>query len=412
MRLRQHFVIGAVDQALLSLCNFSVGIYLINNASKVTYGLYVLGFALLLFCIGVHNALITTQMTVLHAKKCDARHSFCSALASGQYGIFLPMIALAIISVASMEYLDWLTQDISNIVITALAAMLGVMSREFARSHFFVNRRPGAVLVIDIIYIVAVVAGIAVAGTLFRDTLGLFTIATLGAASIISGLAGLAIARLRPTVSMSAVSGALRSAWPQGKWALIGVIVTTIQGQSYVYLLTAIGGPEQTADVNAAILLMMPISLLTVSTARILLPRWSTLRANSDHNRIVESARLVIAALIVVISIYTAMIAFAHKYITGLMLTQEYSVGPTMIILCGAVFLAQAIRSNFSLVLQAYERFRVVTVMSSVAAVAVVLAGVVLISAFGGIGSLMAMLIGELLLVLLLGREARYVTKP
>jgi len=411
MRLRQQFVIGAIDQAALSLCSFFVGIYLINNASKAAYGLYVLGFALLLFGIGLHNALITTQMTVLHANKCDSRHGFCSALASGQYTIFLPMVALLGIAAVSLEYLGWITQSILYVVIAALVALLGVMLREFSRSFFFVNRRLGAVLGIDAIYIVLVLVGLATAGALFRDTMNLAAIAALGVASLIAGLVGLWMAGLYPAKSMSAVSDALGSTWAQGKWASLGVVVTMIQGQSYVYLLTAIGGPEQTADVNATILLMMPVSLLTVTTARILLPRWSALRATGDHHRIVETARLTLGALAVAIALYTAMIAFAHESITTLVLTHEYSVGPVMIILCGAVFLAQSVRSNFSLMLQAYEKFRVITIVNSVTAVVVVLAGVALISAYGGIGSLMAMLVGEILLVVLLGREVRYVAK-
>lgn len=59
--IKKDAIYGIVDQGLISLSNLGIGFLLIKLTSKENYGLYGIGFAAILLCVGVANALVTTQ---------------------------------------------------------------------------------------------------------------------------------------------------------------------------------------------------------------------------------------------------------------------------------------------------------------------------------------------------------------
>jgi len=68
----------------------------------------------------------------------------------------------------------------------------------------------------------------------------------------------------------------------------------------------------------------------------------------------------------------------------------------------------QTARSCYSWVLQASRRFAPITRANAVSAAGVLVAGAVLIGPFGARGSILALLIGEMVLMLLLRRACRH----
>lgn len=401
--VRKDIVISFVDQVLLSAANFAIGVFLIKNTSKEDYGVYVFAYAIILFIIGVQNALITNQMTVMAPRKESAeRDAFCSALMVGQYLMAIPLGMLSV-------FLLWLFVDYgfiagtdSNMSLAVVVATQGILLREFFRVFFFLKVKSRVVLLIDVIHIAIIFLGLFVARSIVPEHLNVAAIMAFGFSSLISGVlaaywSGISLrSRLAETVVT------LRDAWTNGKWALGGVVVTWFDNQSCVYLLTFLSGPAATADVNAARLFLMPVALLNTSVFRVLMPKWAHYRSENQVQHISSSARKALILIVASIGVYLITLLSIKDVAIGFLLTKEYSKLNTLIVLWGCLFLAQAFRSNYSALLQVFERFRAITLLNMASATVVILSSIYLIGKLGADGSIVGMILGEIILSKLL----------
>ncbi|MCC7258120.1 MAG: hypothetical protein IT486_07080 [Gammaproteobacteria bacterium] len=400
--------ISLVDQAILSLANFLVGVFLIQNTTKNEYGSYVLAYAAILLVIGAQNAIVTTQMTVrIPQKRPPERAPFCGALAVGQFLVFLPVLAMVSGLVATAATVGLISGR--SAVITAVIGMacFGILLREFARGYFFTQLRPMVVLTIDLAYVALLFVGLVLARTLAQEQLYLLAIGMLGLASLGSGWLALASAQLPWRQSLTNQVKVLRESWIHGRWALGGVGVTWLQDQSYVYLLSLLAGTASTAEANAARLLLMPVMLLNTGISRITMPMWSNLRHEGRRHEIEMGARRIFLTLSLAIVGYVAVMVAIEDLIVPFLFSSEYTSMRNLVVLWGAVLALQIARSNYSVILQVHEGFRQITQANTVSALVAVVAALVLIPSYGIEGSLLALLGAEATLTLLLATEWR-----
>lgn len=397
--LRKSVLISFLDQAILSLMNVSIGVFLIRNTSKDNYGLYVLAYSAILFVVSVQNALITNQMTVIAPRKGgDDRERFCASLASAQYLIFVPIVIGCLLVLGLIEHYKILNAAQLDLAFAVGVASLGVVLREFFRSLFFLKLKPQIVLLIDLIHVGLVFAGLLAARHFFPGNMHTFAILAVGIASAIAGVFGIVVAGIASEKYFSEMSASLSESWKHGKWALGGVIITWLQDQSYVYLLSLLAAPASTAEANAARLFLAPLALLNASIARTMMPRWSYLRHEGDFASLHKTARQAGMLVVSIVIIYVIFLLFFRDRITSIVLTQEYADTGVLITLWGCVFVAQSVRSNQSIVLQVLHKFRALTLLNGASAIIVILSSFVLIKRYGTEGSIIALFIGEVVL--------------
>jgi O-antigen/teichoic acid export membrane protein len=77
--------IAAADQTLLSAVNFVVQIILIKTTSKDEYGLYSLGFSIIMYLMSFQNAIVNTPITVTLAERTsEEKNKYVSSVFAGQ----------------------------------------------------------------------------------------------------------------------------------------------------------------------------------------------------------------------------------------------------------------------------------------------------------------------------------------
>jgi len=407
--LRRGLAISFLDQSLLSLASFLVGLFLIRNTAKEQYGMYAVACAAVLFVVGVQNALVTTQMTVL-APRDDRgnRERFCAALASGQYLILLPFLAAAFAAAAAARTAGLLDGNATLVILSVCAAVPGVMLREFFRGYFFRLARPTAVLAMDSLYLALLGAGLGFFAVVFPAGLHVTALLVTGAAALPAGFAALFGAGMKPVFRLREISDALIEVWAQGRWALAGVMVTWLQDQSYLYLLAALAGAAETAEASAARLFLAPAALLNAGFARVLLPRWAALRRCGGEELIRSMARKALGCMTGAIVAYAAIILLVRDSLERLLGIRGYADLEALVVLWSVLFVIQACRSVCSWMLQASCRFAPLARANAVSAVVVLLLGTILIGHFGARGSVLALLVGEAVLMLLLWRSCRH----
>jgi len=399
MSFRNGVLISFFDQALLSITNFLIGIFLIRHTGKADYGQYVLAFAVILYSTGIQNAVITVPMTVLAPGKTrlESDH-FCSGLATGQYLLFIPLCIISLITTAALAYGGVINRHQAMLMAAVAFAVQAVALREFFRGLFSQRLKPQAVLLLDMVYVAMLACGFMVSW----KQLPMAAIVIMGVASALTGVGGWLLARLPLETSVTSLRQTLAESWRHGKWALAGVTVTWLQDQSYIYLLTMLAGAASTAEASAARLFLAPVALLTASFARTLMPRWATLRHEGKTDRIrrmLNKTSLILTGLIV---LYAMAVFFGREPILRNILTTEYQGAASLISLWSVLLILQAVRANYSWALQVFCRFRLITLANGVSATVVLLSGLILITRYGAAGSITAMIIGEALFVSLL----------
>lgn len=405
VNLSRRMFFGIADQGVLSLTSFLVGVWLIRTTGKNEYGFYLAGTSAYLYVMGLQNALITTQMTVLAPFKGDGeRDGFCGALLKGQWLLFfIPLCLLATVAfgldAAGIGRTD-------TLLLTGTVAVIspGILSREFFRSYLFQRQAPHLVLAIDLLFCALWLGGMTAGRFLFPAHLHLLALAASGMASLLAALAASRLSPLPLGGGLDPALSALGDAWRGGRWALAGMTVTWLQDQSYIYLLGMLAGVGASAEAGAARLLLVPATLIQVGAFRVLMPRWVRLRRLGRVAELQKQVRRTALAASTAIVAYAFLICAVRDSALAALYPAAYGNIGFLVVLWGGLCALQAARSSYSAGLQVMERFRLITLANTASAAVVVLLGVFLARSFGAAGGIMAQIAGELTLTLLLGR--------
>ncbi len=397
--------LAAIDQSMLSITNFAMNIMIIRCVSKTDYGLYVCGYSLILLANSIQNAVINIQMSIIAPKLGGVqRAAFCSRLAAGQYAMWLPISGAGALGAWALFRIGVLSSHQMIMAVVISAAVPAIFIREFYRSLLLLDFRPLRVLFSDLVYIVIAFSAFLLFEHAFPAKMDILTFVAMGAASMMIGGAGLRglLRTGRETARGTRTQASFGRCWENGKWALLAVVVTWIQRQSYVYMLLFFKGAENTAEVNAARLMLMPVGLVLISYGRLFMPQWAKDRSAGAGEEVFLSAKKILKYLISGISVYTALLIICKDELIPRLFGRAYLGSSHFILLWGLIFIAQAVRSNFSLVLQVFEKFRYLSMSNFFVMTATVVASAILISLYSDIGSLFAILSGEVLLSLAL----------
>ncbi len=209
-----------LDQALLSISNFLIGLAFIKFATKHNYYAYsqLIGYVALTGAI--QAALFnTTALTLLPQKVGPERVRVTNvffglqlSLSAGLAiigGLFLWVVPAAV----SMDAVE------APLALAMVVMVLSTWLREFLRSVQFINLRADLCLQQDIAYVgllLLSVAALVVANRVQADEILL----VMGVAGVISALPWLKKASINPVFKWEQWVGLWREIWPLAKWSL------------------------------------------------------------------------------------------------------------------------------------------------------------------------------------------------
>lgn len=395
---------GLVDQAVVSLTNFLLAFFLIKNGPKEDFGLYSIGYALILLAIGLNNALVTTQMTVnAPQKSIEEQDVYCANLLVGQSIIFALLLITCVVVVLLLGIFQVLERNLVFFSIFIGTASAAAVYQDFFRRYFYLKLRPNIVLSLDVIQGVTIfVLLFAIKFVLSSIGWPATTIICYAIAACVAGTVGLCYAKLHFFAGLKPIWVTVREAWINGKWALGGVIITHLQTQSYAYFLAGIAGTARVAEANAAKLLLSPLGLLNTGLTVVFLPRMVFMRKNQEYKAINSIANYLLIVLAGTVTVYSLAVFTCKDWIIAIFLKKEYEDITFFILLWAVVYLFQMARSNASVLLQVFLAFRALTLANIPSALIVVASSFFLIHSFGVSGGLISLAIGELILAVIL----------
>jgi O-antigen/teichoic acid export membrane protein len=293
-------VLAAGDQAVVSIGNLAIGLAFVKFAPKAEYGQYSMIFAGLLLGQSLQNAaFLSPMLTVLPGLSPAERNAALRRL-----GLMQASFAVALATLAGIAYALF-SQFAAVTPVPAMAvsaAVIGVLAREAVRGTQYAAQRVVGAFAGSLLYSFLMIGGIAL--LISQQHFNLFNVLLM---TFAAGIASTAVLVVDRSLNVSSDAAPCpddlgRRIWECARWALPSVVVSWAASFAYVYPLGALVGAAAVADVSAARLFLVPVSLLVTGWANVFRPRASRLLADRKVSEL-ESMAHRSAALLVCITV-------------------------------------------------------------------------------------------------------------
>ena len=273
------------------------------------------------------------------------------------------------------------------------------MLREFFRSYYFAEEMPSQVLKLDTLFAILVLTLIGSVYLLFNISVSRIFLIT-GFSGLSAGLIyGLKVCRYEDAVK---IKESFRENWIYGRWSLLGVCVTHLQGYSYIYLLGTLMGSAAVAEVSASRLLLMPLIFIEAGWSKLAIPHGARLREQGRQMQFFKRLVFIALAFSLCIALYVILLYALSDLLRRFMFTDKYENFEEYILYWGVVFIIGFIKANASFGLQALKKFDIIAKLNLVTMILTVICCYIFIQHYGIKGGLVGLIIGNAALCSLL----------
>lgn len=364
-------ITGGSNQAISSLTTFLLNFYLISIFNPEEYGLFGLGFAIILFVGAIMDAILFTQMVIIYPsiekKKADDFISniftllilFCCAI----------IIFTLFICTANFFYLK--EKYFSNYFILSISSSSIFFSlKEFLVRVSYNNRREKIAIYIHstillftvICYLILLLANLKI------DVHLVFLIFSIS--HFVSIIVGLGFLKIGPKISffLKELNSVFKQVWQQGKWACLSNFVLMLRLHAYTIIATILFNVGAVGKLNAARLFITPALIIIPVIVQLSMPRLSVLRENNVRE-LFNKARLISIFFFLISFVYSITLILSYKSISNTFLSESYQNLYPIVILWCLYSLFLSVRNGQLLITQILQKFKklsLIYVMSSV----------------------------------------------
>lgn len=238
-------IVAFIDQGVVSATNFLTGVIIGRACAKEEFGLYMLGFSVVLFMMNLQTSLISTPYMVYSPRLTGREHArYTGSTLIHQLALSaLTIFALAAGGVALSLGIG--PQGLAPVVWVLVVVITFILVREYARRVCFANLRFKTVLILD-----SGVAVVQVSGLLLLAYLGVLSAGpaywVVGSACGLAAVGWLISKRKTFALQLTrAISDFVRN-WSFGKWVFASGLLWALSMNLYPWILTAFHGTAST----------------------------------------------------------------------------------------------------------------------------------------------------------------------
>jgi O-antigen/teichoic acid export membrane protein len=404
-KLRQKLIpwamkggLAILDQGVFSGSNFVISILLARWMSAEQYGTYAVAFAIFLFLLNFHQALMLEPMLVYGSSAYrGSLRGYMRALLVIHGGISMIMIVGLVVSALvafKAGQADGLSIALIGIAIAAPCILLFWLTKR----TFYLKLAPGPSVAGALLYCALTIGGLAVVYQ--RGLLSTFTalllmgLGALGASVVLLAYLNF---RLPKDQESPTIADIWVRHWRYGRWALGANAMMWIPINAFYPLVSKFGGLAQAGELKALMNFASPMLQTCAALSSLMLPyaaRVMSQRGPDGVNVIFRRMTLLCTACAIP---YWAVLVVFEKPVFRLLYSGRYM---EVAYLMPVVALASIAGSAFfgpSIVLRSLEAPKLVFAAVSVSSCAAVAAGIPLTHAFGVRGAVWSIVISEAL---------------
>jgi O-antigen/teichoic acid export membrane protein len=230
-----------IDQGVASTTNFLSGIIIGRSCTKEDFGLYMLGFTIILFLLDGQQSLISTPYTVFSPRlKSSARSLYTGSALIHQFG--LSILAIAFLGIAAIAVsLGLGPKGLAPVLWSLVAVIALILLRDYARHICFAQLHMSMAVSIDFC-----VGFVQIGGLALMAWLGFLS---PGNALLMVGVAGgcgaffwILKSHRELTLSSFQAIADFKLSWSLGKWTASSTLLWTLSKNLYPWILTFFHG--------------------------------------------------------------------------------------------------------------------------------------------------------------------------
>ena len=384
------------DQGVASITNFATGVILARSCTKEEFGLYMLGFTVILLVTDVQTSLIATPYMVYAPRMRDRQLALYSGSTLVHQIIFSALMMLMLAAGTLVTSLGVGPAGLPR-VMGALAAVVGIiMLREFVRRICFARLRLKAAFVFD-----AFIGAGQVGGLLLVARLG--WLSANSAYWLIGGVCGLAVLvwlwmdRRFYSVRVDASTEDLKRNWTFGKWVFASGLLWTASTNLYPWLLAFFHGAAAAGTFAACMGVVSASNPVLLGVQNLIGPRIAHEYAENGPVALRRFVLKISGIIALPLSLLTLVLVVWGDRLIGMLYGRQYTGNKLVVAVLACNLLVTAVAFAFSRALFAVERadldFRL-----NLAAIAIMATlGVWLVHGYGPLGAAIGLLVAILL---------------
>lgn len=384
------------DQAIVSGTSFLTSVILGRLCSQEDFGLYFLGFSIVLIARGVQDQLISTPYMVYgNRHRGAALASYTASTLVHQAGL-AAVVMLALAGLAAVLGQGLGPHGLAPVTWVLAAAIPWLLLRECTRQFSFAHLQITAAIALDLSVCVLQLGGLLALGLTHRLTAGTAYLVMAGACALSAG--GWFLSGRQPLrLSLRRIVPDWQQNWSLARWALAGMVLSSFTPHLATWFLAhQPNGARATGLLGAAATLVGPTNMFLMGMASYLAPQSAAAYARGGSSAL--SRMLAKGALLqgVGIGLIVLVLVMFGGPLLLLIYGPKYAGGGAVVAAVAGCALANGMGGLAASGLWAMERPQG-NLAADVGAMAVtVLCSATLIAPWGAHGAALAMLAGAL----------------
>ncbi len=317
-------IIALADQGVASAANFTSGIIIARTCTASEFGLYTLGFSLVLVALDIQAALLATPY-MIHSPRlqADALRRYSGATFVQQLALSAILaIALMIASVV-LEHSGTASKPLASVLAALGWVIVLIATRDFIRRVCFARLRMTAVVLLDATVAVLQVGGLALLAWTGHLS-ARHSYWAIGLACGVAVVGWLSLNHETLDIARADVLGAASDNWQLGKWILLSGAMWTLTMNVYPWILNAFHGAPSTAVWGACLGVTASSNPILQGTLNYLGPKIAHSYSGGCHEelrRAVRRCNAIVGAVLLPISIvlvlgggFLVQLLYGHRY--------------------------------------------------------------------------------------------------
>lgn len=386
--------LAVADQLVASATTFGTGIIIGRACSQEEFGLYMLGFSIVMLAMRLQMALISTPFTVFVPQlEGEPRSRYAGSTLIHQLG--LSVVTMFLLSVLGIGLLSGIGPDgLGQVVWALVAGITFILVREYARNLCFALLDFATAIFVDLTVSVAQITGLLVLaglGWLSART----AVLVIGSACAVAVAVWLLRARgsLHPRLDRALVD--LKFNWQFGRWIFLSGLLWEAHLAVYPWILTFLHGTAETGVWAACLGVAAVANPLLLGMQNFLGPKI----AHSFSESNLEYLRFVVNRLSLVFTFFVvpivAILVFYGDPILVFLYGEKYSGNAIVIAFLAVDLLLSPLRFSLSRALFSLKRADVETETNVLSFCVLLALGLRLVAEYSVVGVALSILVGN-----------------
>lgn len=383
-----------VNQGVVSLNNFFTGVIIGRSCSKDEFGLYMLGFSVVLIAIDFQTSLVSTPYMV-YSPHLKGRRHLSYAGSSLIHELLLSTLAVVALAVwgAGLS-LGFGPPGLARVIWALAATISFIMFREFVRRICFAELRMEVALLFDIC-----VGTVQIGGLLLLYHRGIISAGraywVIGAACGIAGMGWLLLNRKTFAPGLSQAISDFQHNWKFGKWVFASGVLWTVSMNLYPWFLNFFHGTASAGVWAACIGVLALVNVPMVGIQNFLGPKIANVYAEGGGTALRRYVLKASLFLLVVMSLLCAALFVVADPLLTLFYGARYSGNGLVVFALALGLVAASVAFSFSRALFAIERADTDFKVNFVSLFILFAFGIWLVRSFGPMGAALGLLLAN-----------------